>query len=136
VGIGRETVRSLTLVLEDDRIAVCRLSAEAKLPEWVQSDGFCSVTRTRDELSVVCSDDGRIPSEVKSERGCRLLRVAGTQAFELTGVLSSVLLPLAEAEIGIFAVSTFDTDYVMVKAEALSRAIKVLREAGHTVEAN
>jgi uncharacterized protein len=129
-------VRSLTLVLQDERVAVCRLAPEAALPEWALGDGFCSITRTRDELSIVCKDDGRIPPEVKLERGWRLLRVAGTQAFTMTGVLSSILQPLAEAAISIFAVSTFDTDYVLVKAEALSQAIQVLRDAGHTVEAN
>jgi hypothetical protein len=65
-----------------------------------------------------------------------LLRVAGTQAFTLTGVLSSVLEPLAKAGISIFAISTFDTDYVMVKSEQLEAATKALRVAGHTVEAN
>jgi uncharacterized protein len=129
-------VRSLRLVLQEDRVAVCLLSPDTPLPEWALGDGFCSITRTRDELSIVCKDDGRIPPEVKIEGGWRLLRVAGTQAFTMTGVLSSILQPLAEAEISIFAVSTFDTDYVMVKAEALSQAIEILRDAGHTVEAN
>jgi uncharacterized protein len=129
-------MRSLTLVLQDDQIAVCRLTPAAELPKWALGDGFCSITRTSDELSIVCKDDGRIPPEVQCERGWRLLRVAGTQAFTLTGVLSSVLQPLAEAEISIFAVSTFDTDYLMVKAEALSQAIEELRAAGHSVEAN
>jgi hypothetical protein len=115
---------------------VCRLSPEAELPEWALGDGFCSITRTRDELSIVCADDVRIPPEVKAERGWRLLRVAGTQAFTLTGVLSSVLQPLAEAGVSIFAISTFDTDYVMVKAEALPLAIRALKDAGHSIEAN
>jgi hypothetical protein len=121
------------LVLEDDRVAVCRLSPNDELPQWAFGDGFLSISRARDELSIVCADDARIPAEVKCERGWRLLRVAGVQAFTETGVLSSVLQPLAEAEISIFAVSTFDTDYVMVKAEALNEALQVLRSAGHQV---
>jgi hypothetical protein len=124
---------ALTLVLQDETLAVCRLTPRAELPTWALGDGFCSITRTHDELSIVCRDDGRIPPEVKCEREWRLFRVAGTQAFTLTGVLNSVLQPLAEAGISIFAVSTFDTDYVMVKAEALSQAIRALREEGHTI---
>jgi uncharacterized protein len=136
VGLGRLGTLALTLVLQDDVLAVCRLSQQAEVPEWAMRDGFCSITRTSDELSIVCRDDGRVPPDLKCEKGWRLFRVAGTQAFTLTGVLSSVLQPLAEAGISIFAVSTFDTDYVMVKAEALSQAIQTLREAGHTVEVN
>jgi hypothetical protein len=72
---------------------------------------------------------------VRCERDWRLLRVAGTQAFTLTGVLNSVLEPLAKADISIFAISTFDTDYLMVKSVQLEAATKALRAAGHKIEA-
>ena len=121
----------LQLVIEEGRFGVCRLGAAERVPEWVPNDGFCSVTRTREELSVVC-DEVAIPSEVNCERGWRMLRVAGTQAFTLAGVLSSVLEPLATAEISIFAISTFNTDYVMVKAEDFERAVEMLAKAGHS----
>ncbi len=123
----------LTLIELSERIAVCRLDSDAAVPGWIGA-GFSSVTRTSDELSVVCIDDERIPKEVRCERGWRLLRVAGTQAFTLTGVLSSVLEPLAKDRISIFAVSTFDTDYVMVKSADFERAVKSLRAAGHEVQ--
>ena len=73
------------------------------------------------------------PSDVRAERGWRALQVAGPIDFSLTGVLASVLQPLAAARIGIFAVSTFDTDYVLVRAESLDPAIAALRAAGHRV---
>lgn len=123
----------LELVIEEERLGVCRLAPEAELPEWMPNGGFSSVTRTREELSVVCAE-GAVPEELRCERGWRMLRVAGAQAFTLTGVLSSVLEPLAEAGISIFAISTFDTDYVLVKAETLDRAVEALREAGHSVK--
>lgn len=124
----------LTLLVEAESVAVCRLEAHAAVPDWLGA-GFSSITRTRDELSIICVDDRRIPDDVRCERGWRLLRVAGTQAFTLTGVLSSVLEPLANDGIGIFAISTFDTDYVMVKEADLARAIESLKRAGHEVEA-
>jgi len=127
---------TLTLLVEKECVSVCRMDASEPVPEWALEGGFYSVTRTSEELSIVCSDDGRIPTGVRCEREWRLLRVAGTQAFTLTGVLSSVLEPLAKAGISIFAISTFDTDYVMVKSEQLEAATKALRVAGHTVEAN
>jgi len=125
--------RRLTLAVEDAVVAVCRLSADAAIPTWALAGGFCSITRTADELSIVCADDQRIPAGVQCERGWRLLRVAGTQAFALTGILSAVLEPLASAGISIFAVSTFDTDYVLVKSESFEQALAALREAGHTI---
>lgn len=124
----------LTLIIQPEMVAVCRLSSEDELPDWAMRGGFVSVTRTGDELSIVCVDDERIPAEVRCERGWRLLRVAGTQAFTLTGVLSSVLEPLAKAGISIFAISTFDTDYVMVKSADFERAVESLGNAGHVIE--
>ncbi len=129
-------MHSLRLLLEEETVAVCRLDPSEAVPEWALVGGFCSITRTGEELSIVCPDDGRIPAVVRCERDWRLLRVAGTQAFSLTGVLSSVLEPLARAGISIFAISTFDTDYVMVKAETLDASIVALRSAGHTIEAS
>ena len=128
------TTPELTLLVENEMLAICRLSADQALPAWAMIGGFCSITRTGEELSIVCPDDRRIPADVRCERGWRLLRVAGTQPFTLTGVLSSVLEPLAKAGVSIFAVSTFDTDYVLVKAEALDLSIKALVSAGHTVQ--
>src|SRR5271167_652388 len=101
---------SLTLVLLPGCYAVCWLPGAAAVPSWANGP-FVSVTRTAADLSVVCPQDA-VPEAVRSERGRRCLRVAGTVDLALVGVLASVLVPLAEARVSVFAVSTFDTDYL------------------------
>ena len=121
------------LTILPETLAVCRLGADDALPPWLPARGFVSVTRTADELSVVCVEDA-VPEGVRAERGWRCLAVAGPLDFGLTGVLASIAAPLADAQISIFAISTFDTDYVLVKAEKLDEAAEALRRAGHVVD--
>jgi len=90
------------------------------------------VTRTQEELSIVCAE-GIVPEGVSCERGWRSLRVRGRIAFSQVGVLSSLVAPLAEGGISVFVVSTYDTDYVLVKQDALSSAQEVLVSHGHVV---
>ncbi len=123
---------ALSLGIIEDRLSVCRLEPDAKLPDWAVSGPLFSVTRTADELSVVC-DESAVPEDVKHESGWRCLKLAGPFEFSLTGVLLSVLEPLAEVKVGIFAVSTFDTDYVLVKDEQLDFAVRALRARGHEI---
>jgi hypothetical protein len=92
-----------------------------------------SVTRTADELSVVCRQEA-VPAGTYAEGGWRGVRVAGAMPFTQVGVLASLARPVAEAGIGVFAVSTFDTDYLLVKAERFPEAVAALRAAGHSVE--
>lgn len=91
------------------------------------------MTRTNDELSIVSSSNN-VPPGAKTETGWRCLRVEGPLAFEMTGVLAGLSVPLARAKVPIFVVSTYDTDYLMVKAADLNRACNTLRNEGHTVE--
>ena len=121
----------MTLELLPTPLAVCRLSADAELPTWISGE-FQSITRTPDELSVVCSAK-EVPEEVQAERGWRGLRVAGTLEFHLTGILASLASPLAEAGISIFALSTFDTDYLLVKEDVLEPALQTLEAEGHEI---
>jgi hypothetical protein len=114
----------------DGTFAVCRLPADAPLPVWVPSADFFSITRTTDELSVVCRESA-VPGEITCERGWRCLRVAGTMPFTAVGVLASLTAPLAEAGISLFAISTFDTDYLLVKATDFDAALSALRGYGH-----
>jgi uncharacterized protein len=119
--------------VQRERLAICLLAAAAPIPAWAGSSALFSATRTRDELSIVCSEN-RIeqgPTEMKVERGWLALKLEGPFPFSMTGVLASFLQPLAEAQIPIFAISTFDTDYVLVKEENLPRAAVALRAAGH-----
>jgi hypothetical protein len=124
----------MNLTLTNARFTVCQLPARAPLPAWAtDTGGFHAVTRTADELSIVCAE-GIAPAGVKQEPGWRLFEIEGPIDFALTGVLASVLDPLARAGIGIFALSTFNTDYVLVKAGRADAAVAALRAAGHAVK--
>ncbi len=124
--------QNLRLSLLTGHMSVCRLDPTTKVPDWAISGGFFSVTRMDDELSVVCPQE-LVPEDVRSEGGWRALKLEGPFEFSEVGVLASVAAPLAEAEVGIFAVSTFDTDYVLVKREQLRPAVAALRGRGHEV---
>lgn len=119
----------MKLRLLPETYAICRLSAEESWPAWAQGPGLVSVTRTDDELSVVCLESV-VPTDVRAERGWSGMRVAGTLDFGLTGILSSLSAPLAEAGISLFALSTFDTDYLLVKKNQTHRAQSVLKAQG------
>jgi hypothetical protein len=129
----RDAGPPLTLTLLDDTFAVSRLAGDAVVPEWAWTGEVACVTRTRDELSIVCRED-LVPGDVLSESGWRCLRVKGPLSFALTGVFARIAQPLANAGISLFAVMTYDTDYVMVKQAQLSGAVDALMAAGHTVE--
>jgi hypothetical protein len=111
------------------RLAVCRLDPHAPLPSWIAGP-FTSVTRTSEELSIVC-DGEAVPQEVQAERGWRVLKVEGPIPFEVTGVAAALVAPLAEARISVFLLATYDTDYLLLKEESFVRAVDVLRAAGH-----
>jgi len=123
----------LALSLLAERLAVCRLEPGAPLPAWA-GGALTAFTRTPDELSVVCAEAG-VPAGVQMEGGWRALKVAGPLDFGLTGILAALAGPLAAAGVSIFAISTYDTDYVLIKETALERAVAVLRAAGHPVTA-
>jgi hypothetical protein len=122
----------LNLSVLEHRLAVCRLEPDSEVPAWATGAPFFSVTRTADELSVVCPEE-RVPAGVTCERGWRVLKFEGPLEFGLTGVLASVAVPLAESEVGILAIATYDTDYVLVQESRLDLAARTLRERGHEV---
>ena len=123
----------LTIQVLMDRLAICRFAPNDEVPGWAWRGEIVSVTRTADELSIVC-DESAVPAEIGPvERGWRALRVAGTLDFALVGILARLAAPLAEAGVSIFALSTFDTDYLLVRAADLDTAIEALRAAGHAV---
>lgn len=124
--------RRLTLQKVDGTFAVCRLAHDSAIPAWATSDGFFSITRTRDELSIVCAES-QVPSGVHCERGWQCLRVVGSMAFTEVGVLASLVAPLAAAGISVFAISTFDTDYLLVKAKDWQATLAELKLVGHKV---
>jgi len=121
------------LTIMGDTLAICRLDRDAPLPEWAQRSSFFSCTRTHSELSIVCSQKD-VPIYVLCEKGWRCLKVEGPLDFSLTGILASLVTPLAKVGISIFAISTYDTDYLLVKEEQLGLAIRVLKQSGHHIE--
>ena len=117
----------LTLQLLELRLAICRLPSDSDVPDWIEGDEFYSVTRTGDELSIVCSE-AQVPGDIEAERNWRALKVKGVLDFALTGILASLVTPLAKAGISIFAISTYDTDYLLLKSERLNEAVSILNE--------
>jgi len=126
---------TLDLALHDGELAVVRLDGGSVTPDWARPGpaGLLAVTAAPGETSIVC-DAAAVPAGVRSSGPWRALAVAGPLEHSLTGVLAAIATPLADAGVPIFAVSTFDTDYVLVPAERAADAVIVLRSAGHSVE--
>jgi hypothetical protein len=122
----------LTITVHPELYAICKLRASDELPAWAAGEEFVAISRTKRELSIVC-DDSRVPEEMHAERKRRLMQVEGTLPFSLTGVLAAIAVPLADANVSIFAVSTFDTDYLLISDNDLQNAISALEAAGHVV---
>lgn len=127
------TPTSLLLSALNERLTVCRLDARAKIPAWAVERRFFSVTRTSEELSIICPER-QVPSGVACEKGWRAIKVEGPFEFSVTGVISSLTAPLARAGIPVFVVSTFETDYLLVKEERIKEAAAELASSGHMVE--
>jgi uncharacterized protein len=121
---------TLALTVLGERLSICRLDARAQVPAWVTGPSFFSVTRTEDELSVVCAE-ADVPEAITQQPGWRALKLEGPLDLSMVGVLSSVAAPLAGVGVSIFVVSTFDTDYVLVGEGQLGLAVDTLR--GHGV---
>ncbi len=112
--------------------AVARLGPEDPVPSWALADGgFVSITRTDAELSIICREQD-VPPSCQAERGRVAIRLEGPFSFTEVGVLASFAAPLAAAGVAILALSTFDTDYILVRASERQRALAALTSAGHT----
>ena len=123
----------MNLALKKDRLAVCQLPPDAAVPPWATGrDAFTSISRTGEELSIVCPE-AVVPKDVKREGGWRMFMVEGPLDFALTGILAAIATPLAQAGVSLFALSTYNTDYVLVKDEMAAAAVEALRAAGHAV---
>ncbi len=113
-------------------LAICRLAHDAPIPPWATRRPFFTVTRTADELSIICPV-AQVEPGVTASRGWRALKVRGPLDFALVGVLVAIAQPLAAAGVSIMPVATHDTDYLLVREEQLARAIEALVDAGHVV---
>ena len=119
--------KKLAIKLLNGIFGVCKLDNEEKFPEWAVNSHFYTVTKTADELSVVCLQED-IPDSVQCERDWRLLKVMGVLDFSLIGIIHSISEVLAEHKISIFVISTYDTDYILVKDKDIDKALKALAE--------
>jgi uncharacterized protein len=113
-----------------EQFAVVKLPADSPIPDWALTGPFTSVTRTSDELSIVCPADN-LPPNVNSESHWICFKLQGPFAFSQVGILAAFINPLAQGGVPIFAISTYDTDYVLIQEESWSIAERALREAGH-----
>jgi hypothetical protein len=116
-----------------DLYAIFRLDPDAAVPDWVYDSPFWSVTRSDSELSIVCAEED-LPDETRAERGWSALELVGPLDFTLTGVVASLVSPLADDKVPVFVLSTFETDYLLVRENDLARAVESLRAAGHSVD--
>jgi hypothetical protein len=124
---------SLNLSVLSGAYGVCQLDRAAPIPAWATTGDFFAVTRTADELSIVCAQSV-IPADVKCESDWNCFKVEGPLDFALTGILASLVSPLSKAGISIFALATYDTDYLMVRHDKFEAALDVLRQAGHRIK--
>jgi len=125
-------MKTLALSVLPYHLAVCRLDRANTVTAWVLELPFWSVTRTADELSLVLPEEN-VPEDWKNEKGWRALMVRGPLDFSLVGILAALAAALAAAGIPIFALSTFDTDYLLVKEPDLFRAVEVLTASGYEI---
>jgi hypothetical protein len=117
-------------------LAICRLPADAPVPPWAGDPGpFLTISRTAEELSITAAQSV-VPADARCERDYRAIRVRGTLPTTLVGILLAIAQPLADAGLSIFAISTYDTDYVLVKERDLAAAVEALRRAGHDITEN
>jgi hypothetical protein len=126
--------RQLQLSLLEGMYGICAFESDAPIPEWAVTASLCSITRTEKELTVVCPQN-IILAGVKHESNWRCFRVGGSFDLNQTGVISSLAAPLARAGISIFVVSSYDTDYILVKDKKIEQTIAVLSDNGHLITA-
>jgi hypothetical protein len=125
----------MTLILDPQEYIICRLSPDTQAANiWLPLEGFWSLTRTEEETSLVMQAGNLLPNDAVVESGWRLLRVAGKLDFGLVGVLARLTAVLAEAGVSIFALSTYDTDYLLFKEQQRELALQALQNAGYTVQ--
>lgn len=129
---GAMNAKPLTLVVLSDRYGICRLKPNEPVPAWGLQGEFSCVTRTTEEISIVCVE-AQIPEYAVCERGWRLFKIDAVLDFSLVGIVAGLSAVLAGANIGIFVLSTYNTDYVLVRQPDFSVAVAALRAAGYEV---
>jgi len=113
--------------------AIARLPSGAQVPDWSHHGDFVSITRTKDELSIICAAPP-VPTGTIAERGWRVIKLHGPFPLNAVGVLASFIGPLADAGVSILGLGTYDTDYVMIHGHQLDTAVEALKAAGHRLK--
>ncbi|MEJ6950783.1 ACT domain-containing protein [Natronospora cellulosivora (SeqCode)] len=127
-------MHDLSLKLMGEKLAISKISSNMPIPLWVlKSRDFYSITRTEDEMSII-SVESSVPSGIESEKGWRAIKIEGKLDFSLVGIISSITTLLADAGISVFVMSTFNTDYILIKETSLSEA-KVILSKAYTLKA-
>jgi hypothetical protein len=124
---------SLSLQILPNPYAVSQLPPGSPIPVWAGSPDFYAITGTSEELSVVCPES-QVPEGVRSERQWRVLKVLGPLDFSLVGILAGISRVLAGAGVSIYAISTFETDYILLKLDQLEVGLEALRQAGYNLQ--
>jgi len=124
--------KRLNLKLLKDKYSVCRLNKDDEIPKWIFNEEFFSITKTEDELSIVCLQD-KIKEDIKCERDWKILKIEGPLDFSLIGILSKISTLMANNNISIFAISTYDTDYILIKEESIDKAIEILENNNYNI---
>lgn len=123
----------LDISILPETLAICQMDKDAGIPEWALTCAFFSLTRTAEELSVVCHQTN-VPEGIKRDEGWRCLKVEGPLDFSAAGILASLTMPLAKEGISVFAMSTYHTDYLLVKERHLEKAVQILAQNGHQIQ--
>ncbi len=122
---------SLSFTVHQERLAICRLPADAPLPDWARG-AFVTISRTANELSLVCAQQ-HVPATVQQERDKVMFGIDGVVPMTTVGLLAKLCSALAAASVPVFVISTFDTDYLLVGAAHFDAAAATLRRLGHRV---
>jgi len=128
-------MKNLTLSTLKHRFAICQLNPDAGVPDWAIRGAFFSISRTPEELSIVCQEDD-VPLKVTSKREWRGIKIEGPFDFNEVGILDAITSPLAHAEISLLTMSTFDTDYVFIQDSQFEEALFILAESGHQIKSH
>ncbi len=122
----------MNLIPLEGLFSICQLDPNSEVPAWAFESDFYSITRTPDELSIICNRLN-IPKYLKCDSDWRVLKIDGTFPFDEIGILNAITMPLAEANISLLTVSTYDTDFILVKESHFEQAVRFLESAGHSL---
>ncbi len=123
----------LRFIILKDKYAIHRFDSCSDIPMWIKDSDFYSVTKTKDELSIVCKQLDSITEAAEINKDWRILKLQGPLDFSLVGIIAEIAGILKESNITIFTISTFETDYILVKNKNLDRAIDSLKANGHEI---